>query len=305
MTGSRTWRGCTCTVRTRSSPSSRSSRSATAAARLQGPGAPGGGARAGSVARPPFRRRELGSGVRSLAPNAMGTRLVSRNRSTGSILDRQDAHSLRDGAGQPHHGAKNAPRNKKAGGDVPRSGPILTHGSRTTDESPPRGTISGGDRIEELRFVRDLVTPKAGDHLVVDGDPGAHELEHAGQRAPGDPELHVHAGQQPERAALLVGELQRPGPPLAVGGPAPFLGARVVSSRLQAVAAWRRRWRRGRSPPPDACRRIPPGRCWPGATARRPGATARSWRCTRTAPAAPLGLTGGSAGLARAGTSCR
>ena len=71
--------------------------------------------------------------------------------------------------------------------------------------------------------MRDLVTPKAGDHLVVDGDPGAHEFEHAPEGT-GQSARYIHAGQQPERAALLVGELQRPGTPLAVGGPAPFLG---------------------------------------------------------------------------------
>ena len=53
----------------------------------------------------------------------------------------------------------------------------------------------------------------------------------------------------------------------------------------------------------DAFPRIPPGRCWPGATARRPGASARSWRCTRTAPAAPRGLTGGPASPGRRGSA--
>ena len=49
----------------------------------------------------------------------------------------------------------------------------------------------------------------------------------------------------------------------------------------------RRRSRPARSPPPGGFRPMPPGPYWPGATARPPDASARSWRCTRTAPAAP------------------
>ncbi len=49
---------------------------------------------------------------------------------------------------------------------------------------------------------------------------------------PGDRGLRVHDRQQPERAAVVVGELERPGPRLALGGPPPRHGTGVVTARL-------------------------------------------------------------------------
>ena len=54
---------------------------------------------------------------------------------------------------------------------------------------------------------------------------------------------------------------------------------------------------------PVVFRPIQPGGCWPGATVRRPGASGRSWRCRRTAPAARRGLAAGRASPGRRGSA--
>ena len=64
---------------------------------------------------------------------------------------------------------------------------------------------------------------------AANGAAGLASVDHRDQGITG---LPVHAGQQPERAPLVVGELRRPRPPLALGGPAPFRRTRLVAPRL-------------------------------------------------------------------------
>ena len=62
-----------------------------------------------------------------------------------------------------------------------------------------------------------------------------HGSGRTGQRGPprpGDRELRVHDRQQPERSALVVGELRPARPELALGGPAPLHGPGIVAPRL-------------------------------------------------------------------------
>ena len=61
---------------------------------------------------------------------------------------------------------------------------------------------------------------------------GAAGLASAHHQGPGHPELRVHDRQQSERAAVVVGELERPRPPLPLGGPAPVDGPGLVAPRL-------------------------------------------------------------------------
>ena len=61
---------------------------------------------------------------------------------------------------------------------------------------------------------------------------GAAGLASSRTPGPGHRGLRVHGRQQPERAAVVVGELERPGPRLALGRPPSRHGPGVVTARL-------------------------------------------------------------------------
>ena len=131
------------------------------------------------------------------------------------------------------------------------------------------------------RPTRPAASPATTTRARYNAAQGAAGLASAAPPRPGDPELRIHDRQQPERAALVVGELERARPPLALGGPAPRDRAK---GRRRTPGAWpaptrccsTRSWRSGRTASLVVGRGVPPGWLRPrladlgDATSRRP-----------------------------------
>ena len=117
---------------------------------------------------------------------------------------------------------------------------------RVPPGGPTQRTRAHADRLHLRLRLRPPPRPaparhhrRLPDRLLLEWLRRRERRRRPGQRRPsrpGDPELQIHAGQQPERAILVVGELQRPGPPLAVGGPAPRWSDKASSPHAWGMA---------------------------------------------------------------------
>ena len=108
---------------------------------------------------------------------------------------------------------------------APLSGPGLTH-----DRRHLRLRLRPPARYPPARHGRRL--PR---RLLLERLQRGHGRGRPGERhapGPGHRGLRVHDRQQPERTAVVVGELERPGPRLALGRPPPCHGTGVVTARL-------------------------------------------------------------------------
>ena len=138
---------------------------------------------------------------------------------------------------------------------------------------PARHPPAGHDRRLPRRLLLERLQ-RSDRH----GRPGRH-----GPPGPGDRGLRVHDRQQPERAAVVVGELERARPELTVGGPAPRQRAGVVAARLG-------HGRRQQGPARLARRRPrPAARSSSAAASRRLGCAAARRSRSPTSPPRPAG----------------